>query len=329
MNNKISIVIPVFNEQHTLEKLHQGIVEAVGEMSADYEILFVDDGSRDRSQEVIRQICSEDSSVRLISFVTNYGKATALDYGFKRTSGDIVITMDADLQDDPKEISRFVAKINEGYDLVSGWKKIRFDPWHKTLPSRFFNIVVSKLTGIKLNDFNCGYKAYRGDLIRRVSIYGELHRFIPVLAKPYGARIAEIVVQHHARKFGVSKYGIGRLPKGFFDLITAVLTTRYLKRPMHLFGSLGLFGLIFGAFALFYLAVLWVLGDRPIGTRPLLFYGIAAIVMGVQLLSFGMLAELTIRFNQSKELPLISETIGFNSNENCESSAADHRTNSF
>lgn len=308
---RISFVVPVYNEEDTLRELHDGIVEAVVGLGYDYEIVFVNDGSRDGSMDVLKALCAQDPQTRCISFSSNYGKAAALDMGFRRARGEIVFTMDADLQDEPREIGRFIEKIAEGYDLVSGWKRTRHDPWHKTLPSRLYNFVVAKAFDIPLHDFNCGFKAYRREVLANIALYGELHRYIPVLAKPHGARIVEIVVEHHPRLHGVSKYGIERLPKGFLDLITILLTTRYLKRPMHIFGGLGLVGFILGSAMLLYLTVLWFCGHRPIGNRPLLFFGMLFTILGVQFFLLGMLGELIIKYNHKNDPPSVDRFINF------------------
>lgn len=230
----ISVIIPLLNEEESLTELTDRINAAITGMSRSFEIIYIDDGSSDRSFEVIKQLRSKHGFIKAIQFRKNYGKSAALAEGFKIASGRYVITMDADLQDDPAEIPNLIAKIEEGYDLVSGWKKRRFDPISKTIPSRFFNFVTRVMTGIKLHDFNCGLKAYRREVVRDVSVYGELHRYIPALSKWEGyQRITEIAVQHHPRKYGYSKFGISRFVKGFLDLVTVVFLTRYTKRPLH------------------------------------------------------------------------------------------------
>jgi glycosyltransferase involved in cell wall biosynthesis len=309
-NPSISVIIPTFNERETLRELHAQVVEQLRLLGGPYEILFIDDGSTDGSGEEARKLCAEDPCTCLIALAVNSGKAAALDIGFHAARGDVIVTMDADLQDDPVEIPNFIAKIREGYDLVTGWKAIRHDPWHKTMPSKAFNFVVARVSGLKLHDFNCGFKAYRRTTVQNISIYGELHRFIPVIAHNNGARIAEIVVRHHPRAHGHSKYGWERLPKGFLDLVTVMVTSRYLKRPLHFFGGIGLASFLLGAACLVYLAILWVLGDRPIGNRPLLTYGMLLVIMGVQLFSVGVLAEMLIHFWNPSTRPLIKETIG-------------------
>lgn len=291
----VTVVIPFMNEKDTLATLHERIVAVLEARGVAFEILFVDDGSTDTSLEVANAIAESDPRVGIIQFRRNFGKAAALDAGFRRAKGDVVITMDADLQDDPAEIPRFLDTIDAGADVVSGWKQKRYDPWHKTAPSKLFNATVRRVSGLKLHDFNCGFKAYRRELLEGVTLYGEMHRFIPVLLAARGARVEELVVQHHARQFGVSKYGVKRLAKGFFDLLTVLLNTRYYARPLHLFGLFGgLMGLA-GVLILMYLTVQWFLGHGPIGTRPLLFLGLLLVMVGVQIVSTGLIAEVVTR----------------------------------
>lgn len=307
----VSFVIPVYNEQESLATLLEKILEHSEGHVESLEVIFVDDGSTDRSPEIIEDLCGRHTEVKALFFSFNYGKAAALECGFGHASGDTIITMDADLQDDPAEIPRFLAKLDEGYDLVSGWKQNRQDPWHKTLPSRFFNAVVRRTFDVNLHDFNCGYKAYRTRLIRRIHLYGELHRYVPVLAKYKGACIAEIPVRHYPRLHGVSKYGAERLIKGFLDLVTVFVTTRYLKRPLHFFGSFGLVCMLIGTGAMTYLGIGWCFGMRPIGNRPLLFYGLGLLLLGVQVFSLGILSELIIYFGSKSETPSIASRSGF------------------
>jgi glycosyltransferase involved in cell wall biosynthesis len=307
----LSFVVPVYNERDTLRTLHDRIVSNAISISDKYEIIFVDDGSSDGSREVIRELCASDPNTRLISLGANCGKATALDFGFRYARSPIVFTLDADLQDDPDEIPRFVGKIGEGYDLVSGWKAVRQDPWHKRLPSKLFNWVVKLMSGLPLHDFNSGFKAYTRKTVEHLSLYGELHRYIPVIAHNAGGRVTEIPVRHHPRRYGRSKYGLWRLPKGFLDLITVMVTTRYLKRPLHFFGAIGLASALVGGVALVYLAVLWALGYGPIGNRPLLLYGILLVITGVQLFSLGVVAELMIKLSHRSEAPPVREMVGF------------------
>jgi glycosyltransferase involved in cell wall biosynthesis len=287
----ITIVVPFLDEEGSLEELHSRLTSVLSGVGQAYEILFVDDGSRDRGGEIVDGLAARDPHVGVVHFRRNFGKAAALDAGFRRARGRIVFTMDADLQDDPTEIPSFLAKLSEGYDLVSGWKKKRHDPMGKTLPSKFFNFVVSASSGLKLNDFNCGFKAYRADAVRGLDLYGELHRYVPVLVHWRGFRVTEIPVVHHPRTTGSSKYGIERLAKGFFDLLTVLLITRYRARPLHLFGGVGLAFAMVGFGCLAYLTVIWFMGHN-IGTRPLLLLGVLLVLVGVQLVSTGLLGEM-------------------------------------
>ena len=293
----ISIVIPVKNEEETLLLLHEKIVPVlIKENISSYEIIFIDDGSSDDSWNIINELASKHPEhVKAIKFRKNFGKSYALMAGFTEAAGDIIITMDADLQDDPEEIPNFLQKIEEGYDLVSGWKKKRNDPLSKTIPSKLFNKVTGYLSGLKLNDFNCGFKAYRKEVLEHIQIYGDLHRYIPVLAHDLGYKVAEIAVKHHSRKHGTTKYGMERYVRGFLDLLTILATTRFLQRPGHFFGGLGILSGILGAACLSYLVVLWSMGIRPIGTRPLFFFGILAVILCFQLISLGLLAEISVR----------------------------------
>lgn len=287
----ISVVVPFLDEEGSLEELHRKLVEVLGHLGQPYEILFIDDGSLDRSGAIADDIAARDPAVGVVHFRRNFGKAAALDAGFKRARGNVVFTMDADLQDDPEEIPNFLAKLDEGYDLVSGWKRRRRDPIGKTLPSKVFNFVVSRVSGLKLNDFNCGFKAYRVEAVRDLDLYGELHRYVPVLIHFRGFRVTQIPVQHHPRTTGASKYGVERMMKGFFDLLTVLLITRYRTRPLHLFGGAGLVFAFIGLLCLGYLTVLWFQG-HGIGTRPLLLFGVLLMLLGVQLVSTGLLGEM-------------------------------------
>jgi glycosyltransferase involved in cell wall biosynthesis len=244
------------------------------------------------------ELAADNEVIQAIRLRRNFGKATALMVGIGACRGDVIITMDADLQDDPDEISRFVETLDRGYDLVSGWKKERHDPLNKTVPSRLFNKVTAAISGVKLNDFNCGFKAYRREIFDAIQLYGELHRYVPVLANALGYRIAEIPVRHHARRFGTSKYGVARYLRGFLDLLTVVLITRFAYRPGHLFGGIGSLLAAGGSVALGYLMALKVLTGASIGNRPLLLLGVMAVIVGVQLILFGMLAELIIHRTQ-------------------------------
>lgn len=287
----VSIVVPVYNEQDSLFPLFERIPAVMAAAGHGYEIVFVDDGSTDASPERLKALAGSHENVRCITFRRNFGKAAALDAGFAVARGEYVITMDADLQDDPQEIPNLLAKLDEGYDVVSGWKRVRNDPAHKTLPSRVFNAVVGRLSGVRLNDFNCGFKAYRAEALEGLSLYGELHRFIPVLLHWRGYRIGEVPVNHHARQFGQSKYGFNRLLKGGLDFLGVMLNTRFATRPLHVFGTAGaLFGLA-GTAILTYLCVLWFLGLGPIGDRPLLMLGMLLVMTSFQFITIGLLGE--------------------------------------
>jgi glycosyltransferase involved in cell wall biosynthesis len=287
----VSIVVPFLNEEESLVELYSRIKEAADKSHLSFEVCFVDDGSTDKSLEVVKDLRKKYSNIKILSFRKNYGKSAALSEGFKLAQGDNIITMDADLQDDPAEIPNLIKKLDEGFDMVSGWKKKRHDPISKTLPSKFFNLTTSLLTGIKIHDFNCGLKAYRRDVIKEIPVYGELHRYLPVLAHWRGFRVGEIVVQHHARKYGVTKFGWRRLFHGFFDLLTVLFITRYRQKPLHLFGTVGLISVTFGFAILLYLSILWFQG-QGIGDRPLLFLGILLMIVGMQSFSLGLIGEM-------------------------------------
>jgi glycosyltransferase involved in cell wall biosynthesis len=296
----LSLVIPLLNEVDNLQPLYERLVAALGMVPQPYEVIFVDDGSTDASPAILEDlVCRDPAHVRVIQFRRNFGKTAALSAGFAHAQGEILITMDADLQDDPAEIPAMLSKLDEGYDLVAAWRANRQDPLDKTLPSRLFNWTVSHFTGLPLHDINCGFKVYRRAVTDSVRLYGELHRFVPVLAHQQGFRVAEVPVQHHPRRAGVSKYGTKRLFKGFLDFGTVLFLTTYLKRPLHLFGGLGLavFGL--GTLANLYLAFLWLLREvgglvsiGPIGTRPLLIVAVLAMILGIQMISIGLLGEM-------------------------------------
>lgn len=307
----LSFVIPLKDEEGTLEELYEGILKNVPS-NLSFEIIFIDDGSSDNSYEILKGIHERDKKVKIIRFRRNFGKSSALFAGFNRVKGDIIITMDADLQDDPKEIPKFIEKIKEGYDLVSGWKKKRKDPITKTLPSKIFNKLSSILTGVKIHDFNCGYKAYRREVVENLEIYGELYRYIPALVNSKGFKITEIPVEHHERKYGRSKYGWERISKGFLDLITVIFLTRFLKRPMHLFGGVGILFLMAGFIINLSLVLYKLFTGALIGTRPLLTFGVLFMIMGVQFLSIGLIGEMLSNLtNERKREYLISEEVGF------------------
>ncbi len=288
----VSVVIPLLNEEESLQELHDRIVAEFERGKWNGEIVFVDDGSSDSSFRVIETLAERDSRVRSIKFRRNFGKAAALSAGFAAAAGDFVITMDADLQDDPKEIPRLIAKLQEGFDVVSGWKKVRHDPITKTLPSKLFNAVTSFFTGISLHDFNCGLKGYRKAAVKELDLYGELHRYIPALAGWKGFRVTEIEVTHHARQFGTSKYGPARFLNGFLDLMTVMLLTRFTLKPLHLFGMLGAILGTGGFVICAFLVSLKLQFGNIQGRNPLLLLGVLLIITGFQFVSTGLLAEM-------------------------------------
>ncbi|MBC2595124.1 glycosyltransferase family 2 protein [Ruficoccus amylovorans] len=293
----LSFIIPVLNEGETLNTLFVKITATVQEHGlGSFEIIFVDDGSTDNSWQAICELATAHPDVRGLRFRRNFGKAAALAAGFSEARGRIVFTLDADLQDDPEEIPHFLEKLDEGYDLVSGWKKDRQDPLEKRLPSKLFNAVACRAGGVQLHDMNCGFKAYRREVLPHLNLYGELHRYVPVLAHAEGFRVAEIPVRHHPREHGVSKYGWKRYIKGMLDLLTVLATTRFLDRPGHLFGGLGLISAAGGFLILFYISCMKLIAGMPIAGRPLFFLGILLMLLGSQLISMGVIGELVIRF---------------------------------
>ncbi|MEX0326082.1 MAG: glycosyltransferase family 2 protein [Puniceicoccaceae bacterium] len=293
---ELSVVVPVLDEEGSLKELTDRLLAVLPSVSSDgFEIIFVDDGSRDSSWAFIKDLHrSHPEQIRGIRHRRNFGKAAALARGFKAARGRTIITMDADLQDQPEEIPKFLDALEAGADMVSGWKKNRKDPVDKTLPSRIFNGMVRLVSGLKLHDVNCGFKAYRSEVAKGLKLYGEMHRFIPILANADGYRVAEIVVEHQPRTHGRSKYGATRLIKGLLDLLTTVVLTRYLRRPAHFFGGLGLLVGVLGLGILVYLSAGWFLGYKGIGTRPLFFFGILGTLLSAQLISLGLVAELVL-----------------------------------
>ncbi|MEF8815454.1 MAG: glycosyltransferase family 2 protein [Salinibacter sp.] len=293
----ISIVVPAYEEAQSLPDLADAVRAACEKADLSFRLWIIDDGSRDETWEVVQGLCEDDPHIAGIRFRRNYGKSAALAVGFDRAQGRYVATMDADLQDDPNEIPALLEMLREGdHDLVSGWKKNRKDPLRKTIPSRFFNWVTRLFSGLPLHDFNCGLKVYRREVVKSIDVYGELHRYIPLLAKWEGYdRVAEKEVRHHPRKYGTTKFGIERFLQGFLDLITVVFLTRYAVRPMHFFGSMGT-----AAFALGFLVSLWLSFDKlvlghNIGDRPLLLFGVLLILFGSQMFTTGLLGEMIIR----------------------------------
>lgn len=315
MKRILSIVIPVYNEADSLNALYEAIIRNINiikekEQISEYEIWFISDGCTDNSETVIKNLNSQDKNVHLISFRRNFGKARALQAGFRHANGDIVITMDADLQDDPTEIEHFINTIDEGYDLVSGWKFNRLDPLEKKIPSKLFNKVTSSLSGVHLHDFNCGFKAYRKEVVKSIDVYGEMHRYIPVLANRKGFRITEITVTHHKREHGKSKYGWERYLRGLFDSMTTSFLLKFYDRPMYFFGRIGLFLLVIGFVICSYLTISW-LGGNSIGGRPLLMLGILCLIMGLQSISTGFIGDMIVdaTYRQRYEESHIKEII--------------------
>jgi glycosyltransferase involved in cell wall biosynthesis len=290
---KISLVIPLFNEEESVVPLSHEIRKALSKVNVDYEVILIDDGSTDSSLLKLKEISRTDNRFKFLSFRKNYGKSAALHVGFKQATGEAIITMDADLQDDPHEIHNLLSKLDEGYDLCSGWKKKRQDPFVKKISSKFFNLVTRIISGIKIHDFNCGLKAYRKQVVKSVNVYGELHRYMPLLAKWQGFKITETPVQHHPRRYGKTKFGISRFFKGFIDLLTVIFVTRYIKRPMHFFGFLGALAFLAGFIVLGYLTVLWIQGI-PLSNRPMLFLGMLLIIVGAQFFAVGLLGEVIV-----------------------------------
>jgi glycosyltransferase involved in cell wall biosynthesis len=307
----ISVVVPVHNEKESLATLH-GELDAVfaGGARGPVEFIFVDDGSRDGSWTILAELARCDARLSAIRFRRNFGKAAALTAGFQAARGDLVFTLDGDLQDDAAEIPRFLVELERGLDVVSGWKRTRHDPWHKVYPSRIFNWMVSRLTGCRLHDHNCGFKLYRREVLEEIGVYGELHRFIPVLAHARGFRVGELEIRHRSRRHGASKYGISRFLKGFLDLLTVRFLTRFSQRPLHVLGGIGLLLFGVGSLGMLSLALLWLdPNNRPIGNRPILFYSIALLLVGVQLVTLGILAEHVTAYNiRAEDTFSIAET---------------------
>lgn len=309
MKVDVSLVIPVYNEEESLPELENEIAKALGKKFT-YEIIFVDDGSSDTSWEQIKKLAEEKDFVHGISFSHNYGKSVALQAGFEKASGNYVVTMDSDLQDDPNEVPEMIEMLQSGYDLVSGWKKERHDPISKTIPSKFFNFVTRKVAGIELHDFNCGLKAYKAEVIDNIYLYGELHRYIPMLAKKEGfTRITEKVVKHHPRKYGKTKFGLSRFMNGFLDLVTISFVQKYLQKPMHFFGTIGMILLILGSGINLYIAYIKIVLGQGIGDRPLLILGVLLMVLGVQLFSTGLLGEMINKNNVEEQKPRLREVV--------------------
>ena len=305
----LSIIVPLLDEEESLGELHAQILAATKPLGKPIEMIFVDDGSTDKSFSVLAELHAKDPRVKVIRFRRNFGKSAALSVGFREARGEYVVTMDADLQDDPAEIPSLIEMLQQGYDLVSGWKQKRHDPISKTIPSRIANSVTAMMTGIPIHDMNCGLKAYRKEVVKGIIVYGELHRYIPALAHWAGFKVGEKVVNHHPRKYGHTKFGIGRFSRGFLDLLTVLFTTRYIRRPLHLFGVWGIISFIIGVFIDGYLSVEWFLGRTSLSNRPLFLLGFLFIIIGVQFVSFGLLGEMINRQQQDESTYSIREII--------------------
>lgn len=315
----ISIIVPLLNEEESITELSNWIDKVCSKHQLSYELVFIDDGSTDTSWKVIEELVSGNEKVRGIKFRRNYGKSAALNIGFEAAQGDVIITMDADLQDSPEEIPGLFNMIKkDNFDLVSGWKKKRHDPIGKTLPSKFFNGTTRKLSGIKLHDFNCGLKAYKKEVVKNIEVYGEMHRYIPVIAKWAGfSNIGEKVVQHQERKFGTSKFGAERLVKGYLDLLSITFISKFGKRPMHLFGALGSLLFFFGFVIAIYLSIAkFVFSVYNMTDRPLFYFGLLAMLMGTQLFLSGFLAEMISRSSTDRNRYHIEKKTGFKNNSN-------------
>jgi glycosyltransferase involved in cell wall biosynthesis len=305
----LSVVIPLYNEEESLMELSLSLKRVFDSLKCNYEVIFIDDGSKDGSFEKIKEINKRNSRYHCIKLRRNYGKSAALSAGFREAKGDVVITMDADLQDDPNEIPELIKTLNSGYDLVSGWKKVRYDPFIKRNTSKIFNYFTSKVSGIRLHDFNCGLKAYRKDVIKSVKVYGEMHRYIPALAHLMGFKVTEKVVKHHPRKFGVTKFGANRFLNGFFDLLTVAFTSKFIKKPLHLFGTLGIISSFAGFAITLYLTILKFFGNESISNRPLFLVGILLIIVGFQSFSLGLIAEMITKSSHQDEDIFIETTL--------------------
>ncbi len=309
----VTVVVPLYNEEDSLVELSVALKKVLDGLKCTWEVLFIDDGSTDRSYQKLQEINKVNSRFKCLKFKRNYGKSSALQEGFKAAKGDYVITMDADLQDDPEEIPALIAKLNEGYDLVSGWKKVRHDPFIKKHTSKIFNGVTSKMVGLKLHDYNCGLKGYVRDVVKNVKVYGEMHRYIPALAHLSGFKVTEIAVTHHERKYGKTKYGLSRFFNGLFDLITVLFTTKYIKRPLHLFGFIGVLSFLAGTGILLYLTILKFVESTPISGRPLFFVGILMAIVGVQFFSIGLIGEMITKTTVENDNVIIDKTLGMGS----------------
>jgi glycosyltransferase involved in cell wall biosynthesis len=310
INNKIiSVIVPLYNEEESVVELSIALKKVLESIKANYEVIFIDDGSTDNSFLKIKEINHLNNRFKCIKFKRNYGKSAALSEGFKTANGDFVITMDADLQDDPEEIPALLTKLNEGYDLVSGWKKKRHDPFIKKQTSKIFNMVTSRLVGLRLHDYNCGLKAYRKEVIKNIRVYGEMHRYIPAIAHLSGYKVTEIPVTHHPRKFGTTKFGTSRFVNGLLDLITVLFTTKFIKRPLHLFGTMGLVSFAAGIGVIAYLTILKFFDGVPISNRPLFLVAILMAIVGAQFISLGLIAEMITKNSSDIDNIIIEKTL--------------------
>jgi glycosyltransferase involved in cell wall biosynthesis len=305
----VSVVIPLYNEEESLRELADQIKKVMIRESLSFEVLFIDDGSTDSSLQKIKEINRFDKRFKCFSFRRNYGKAAALNLGFKKSRGEVIITMDADLQDDPNEIPNLLKKLKEGFDIVSGWKKERHDPFIKNITSKFYNFITRIFSGIKIHDFNCGIKAYKNDVVKDIKVYGELHRYIPVLAKQFGYKTGEIPVLHHKRKYGKTKYGLNRFIRGPLDLLTIVYNSNFGSRPLHFFGGLGIITFLLGFGINLYLSCLWYFKGIWLAGRPLLFLGVLLIILGIQFFSVGLLGEMITKSNIEKDEPALKDIV--------------------
>jgi glycosyltransferase involved in cell wall biosynthesis len=312
LHNKIdlSVVVPLYNEAESITELHNEICQICQTEKIAFEVIYVDDGSLDQSFAVLKSIYEKDKRVRVIQFRKNFGKAEALSAGFGAARAEIVVTMDADLQDDPAEIPKLIRKLNEGFDLVSGWKKRRKDPLFKKISSRLYNVVAGLITGLRLHDMNCGLKIYRKPVVESIYIYGDMHRYIPALAKLEGFEVGEMPVHHRPRKYGKTKYGLSRIPHGLLDLITVMFLGRYTRRPLHLFGFIGFFSTLLGSGITIYLIVLRLTKTVYLSNRPLLFIGVLLLIIGIQFISIGLIGEMITRRQAADHKHGIRQTLG-------------------
>ncbi len=304
-----SIVIPCYNEEKSLKELYERLSRTFSDIQGTYELIFVDDGSTDNTLYVLKELFNRDKRVKILHMRKNFGKSQALSQGFENCRGNIIITLDSDLQDMPEEIPKLLKHLENGFDMVSGWKKKRNDTLGRRIASRIFNFFASSVTGIKIHDFNCGLKVYKHEVTKNLSLYGEIYRFIPALAGWKGFIVGETVVKHAQRKYGKSKFGAERFMRGFLDLITIIFLIKYIQRPMHLFGPLGITLSFIGCVVNTYLAFLWFVGEH-IGHRPLLLLGTLLIIIGIQFVFFGLLGELIVFSSRKKTDSILKDTFG-------------------